>query len=107
MNNSLGAIVFRVVNEATGGRCTLAGSITSSFTVCVSVRPVLSVNVSKISVGPAVSGVKFNTAEKSPSGTFDVLWRVGVPKETKFWQTPAPMSLAPETFHEFEIPPDL
>jgi hypothetical protein len=56
---------------------------------------------------PLFLRVKFNTAEKSPSGTFDVFWRVGVPKETKFWQTPEPMSLAPDTFHEFEIPPDL
>ena len=56
---------------------------------------------------PLFLRVKFNTAEKSPSGTFDVFWRVGVPKETQFWQTPEPMSLAPDTFHEFEIPPDL
>lgn len=56
---------------------------------------------------PLFLRVKFNTAVKSPSGTFDVLWRVGVPKETAYWQTPTPMSLAPETFHEFEIPPDL
>jgi hypothetical protein len=56
---------------------------------------------------PLFLRVKFNTAEKSPSGTFDVFWRVGVPKETKFWQTPEPMSLAPDTFHEFVVPPDL
>ncbi len=51
--------------------------------------------------------VKFNAAQKSESGTFLALWQVGVPDKTKFWQTPAPMSLAPDTFHEFEIPPDL
>jgi hypothetical protein len=51
--------------------------------------------------------VKFNTSQKSPSGTFDVFWRVGVPKETELWQTPEPMSLAPETFHEIELPPNL
>ena len=56
---------------------------------------------------PLFLRVKFNTAVKSPTGTFDVYWRVGVPKETQYWQTPTPMSLAPETFHEFEIPPDL
>lgn len=56
---------------------------------------------------PLFLRVKFNTAVKSPSGTFDVYWRIGVPKETAYWQTPVPMSLAPETFHEFEIPPDL
>jgi hypothetical protein len=56
---------------------------------------------------PLFLRVKFNTAEKSPSGTFDVYWRVGVPHKTKYWQTPVPMSLAPDTFHELEIPPDL
>jgi hypothetical protein len=56
---------------------------------------------------PLFLRVKFNTSHKSPSGTFDVFWRVGVPKETELWQTPAPMSLAPETFHEIELPPNL
>ena len=56
---------------------------------------------------PLFLRVKFNTAVKSPSGTFDVYWRVGVPKETQYWQTEGPMSLAPETFHEFVIPPNL
>jgi len=50
--------------------------------------------------------VKFNAAQKSPSGTYVALWQVGVPDITKFWQS-EPMSLAPDTFHEFEIPPDL
>jgi hypothetical protein len=50
--------------------------------------------------------VKFNSAQKSPSGTFVALWQVGVPQKTKFWES-EPMSLAPDTFHEFEIPPDL
>jgi hypothetical protein len=50
--------------------------------------------------------VKFNSAQKSPSGTFVALWQVGVPEKTKFWRS-EPMSLAPDTFHEFEIPPDL
>jgi hypothetical protein len=52
--------------------------------------------------------VKFNAAEKSPSGTFGAAWRAGNPaKQTKLWMTPEPMSLAPDTFHEFEIPADL
>ena len=51
--------------------------------------------------------VKFNTAEKSASGTFLALWRVGAPDTGKVWQTEVPMSLAPDTFHEFEIPPGL
>ncbi len=50
--------------------------------------------------------VKFNAAEKSPSGTFDALWLVGVPQKTKIWYNEAPMSLAPDTFHEFVIPAD-
>jgi len=51
--------------------------------------------------------VKFNAAEKSPSGTFLAFWQVGVPEKTRLWRTEVPMSLAPDTFHEFEIPPDL
>ena len=50
--------------------------------------------------------VKFNSPQKSPSGTFVALWQVGVPQKTKFWRS-EPMSLAPDTFHEFAIPPDL
>jgi hypothetical protein len=50
--------------------------------------------------------VKFNSADKSPSGTFIVLWQVGVPQKTQIWQS-EPMSLAPDTFHEFEIPANL
>jgi len=46
--------------------------------------------------------VKFNTADRSASGTFTGLWRVGVPQKTQLWQS-EPMSLAPDTFHEFEI----
>ena len=56
---------------------------------------------------PLFLRIKFNAAEKSPSGTFEGNWQVGVPRETRFWQTFEPMSLAPDTFHEFEIPPDL
>jgi hypothetical protein len=50
--------------------------------------------------------VKFNAAQKSEAGTYVALWQAGVPQKTKFWQS-EPMSLAPDTFHEFEIPPDL
>ena len=50
--------------------------------------------------------VKFNAAQNSPSGTYVAVWRIGVPEKTKFWQS-EPMSLAADTFHEFEIPPDL
>jgi len=51
--------------------------------------------------------IKFNSADKSPSGTFDGVWRLGVPKQTpNIWQSEL-MSLAPDTFHEFEVPPNL
>lgn len=49
--------------------------------------------------------VKFNSAQKSASGTFPSLWMVGDPPKTKYWRTEA--SLAPDTFHEFAIPADL
>ena len=32
--------------------------------------------------------VKFNSAQKSGSGTFDALWMVGDPPKTKYWGTP-------------------
>ena len=51
--------------------------------------------------------VKFNAAQKSASGTFLALWQVGPPNGTRFWRTGEPMSLAPDTFHEFQIPPNL
>ena len=50
--------------------------------------------------------VKFNAAEKSPSGTFTALWQLGEEKKTKLWRAEA-MSLAPDTFHEFDVPADL
>ncbi len=50
--------------------------------------------------------VKFNAANRSPSGTFTALWQVGDPPNTAYWRS-EPMSLAPDTFHEFAIPPDL
>jgi hypothetical protein len=50
--------------------------------------------------------VKFNSAQKSASGTFTLAWMVGTEEIKKIWQS-EPMSLAPDTFHEFPIPPDL
>ena len=46
-------------------------------------------------------------AQKSASGTFDALWMVGDPPKTKYWRTEEPMSLSPDSFHEFSIPADL
>jgi hypothetical protein len=50
--------------------------------------------------------IKFNSSQKSPSGTFDTLWQAGVPEKTKLWRGEQ-LSLAPDTFHEFKIPADL
>ena len=55
---------------------------------------------------PLFLRVKFNAADKSPTGTFTGLWQVGVPEETKVWSS-GPMSLAPDTFHEIQIDPGL
>lgn len=56
---------------------------------------------------PLFLRIKFNSAETSPSGTFQVACRVGVPKQTELWQTETFMSLAPDTFHEFGLPANL
>ncbi len=50
--------------------------------------------------------IKFNAANGSLTGTYVGLWMVGNPESTNFVQL-APMSLAPDTFHEFSIPPNL
>jgi hypothetical protein len=55
---------------------------------------------------PLYLRVKFNAAEKSPSGTFAALWQMGVPDSPQMRRL-EPMSLAPDTFHEFPIPPNL
>lgn len=55
---------------------------------------------------PLFLRIKFNSAAKSPSGTFVGLWQVGVPDTPRVWRS-EPMSLAPDTFHEFQIPANL
>lgn len=49
--------------------------------------------------------IKFHAANYNPSGTFVGAWQVGDPNSTNVIQLP-PMSLAPDTFHEFSIPPN-
>ena len=44
--------------------------------------------------------------DKSPSGTFGGLWAVGAPPKTSLWRSEV-MSLAPDTFHEFAVDPNL
>jgi hypothetical protein len=53
---------------------------------------------------PLYLRIKFNAADKSRTGTYAGVWRVGVPRKTQLWQS-EPMSLAPDTFHEFQIGP--
>jgi hypothetical protein len=55
---------------------------------------------------PIYLRIKFNTAQKSDSGTYVGLWQVGDPDTARVWHS-QPMSLAADTFHEFEIPPNL
>jgi hypothetical protein len=50
--------------------------------------------------------IKFNAADNSTSGTFDGIFFVGVPQKTALWRTDV-LSLAPDTFHEIRIPPNL
>lgn len=50
--------------------------------------------------------IKFNTSNNNPRDTFTGLWQVGNPSTTNYWRS-EPMSLAPDTFHEFTIPPNL
>jgi hypothetical protein len=50
--------------------------------------------------------IKFDSADHSNSGTFVGLWQLGDANGTNFVQLP-PMSLAPETFHEIDVPPNL
>jgi hypothetical protein len=52
--------------------------------------------------------IKFNSAgaDLSPNRTFAGIWRIGVPQKTELYQSEDP-SLAPDTFHEFKIPPNL
>jgi len=55
---------------------------------------------------PLYLRTKFNAAEKSPTGAFGGVWYIGVPQKTKLWRSDV-LSMAPDTYHELEIPPDL
>ncbi len=58
---------------------------------------------------PLYLRIKFNSADKSPTGTFKGIWRAGVPQKTALWGSDPenPMDLAPDTFHEIQLPPGL
>jgi hypothetical protein len=48
--------------------------------------------------------IKFNTADQTTSGTYTGVWAIGAPPKPVTQLEP--MSLAPDTFHEFDIPPN-
>lgn len=51
--------------------------------------------------------VKFNSAQNIyASGTYIMYWQVGDPNSPQVWRS-EPMSLAADTFHEFEVPANL
>ena len=56
---------------------------------------------------PLYVRIKFNAAQNSASGTFDALWMVGAPRQDRPPVRLPPMSLAPDTFHEFQVPAGL
>lgn len=66
----------------------------------------LGISKSDLNGKPMQLRVKFNAANPSPLGTFVGLWQIGDPNSTNYVQL-APMSLAPDTYHEFDIPPNL
>jgi hypothetical protein len=51
--------------------------------------------------------IKFNAAQTSSSGTFGGFWLIGAARPDRPPVRLPPMSLAPDTFHEFEIPSNL
>jgi hypothetical protein len=56
---------------------------------------------------PLYLRIKFQTAEGGGSlQTFGAFWVIGEPDRGKYWQTEMP-SLAGDTVHEFQIPPNL
>lgn len=48
---------------------------------------------------------RFTSSQKPPSGTFTILWEIGIPETKTLWRQR--MSLAPDAVHTFEIPPNL
>lgn len=60
----------------------------------------------KLKNQPLYLRVKFNTANGNDSGTFYAEWQVGTPQKTAIWQSET-MSLAPDTYHEFPVDPNL
>lgn len=56
---------------------------------------------------PLYLRVKFNTAQLAGlDATFEAVWQIGTPPDVRPHQTRI-MSLSPDTFHEFPVPPNL
>jgi hypothetical protein len=55
---------------------------------------------------PLFLRVKFNTAKYTGAPTLYAQWQIGRGQNVRPWMSDI-MSLAPDTFHEFQIPPDL
>lgn len=60
----------------------------------------------KLRSQPLQLRIKFNSSDGSTLTTRAGIWEVGVPSSTRVWRSET-MSLAPETFHEFEIPENM
>ena len=54
---------------------------------------------------PLFLRAKFHAARTNLTGTYFGVWQVGVPDKTRVWRET--MSMAPDTFHEFSVPPNL
>jgi hypothetical protein len=63
-------------------------------------------NHEKLRDKPLQLRVRFTSADGSSDGTRVGLWQVGIPSKTQVWRS-EPLSLAVETFHEIEVPPNL
>ena len=50
--------------------------------------------------------IKFNSAAGGSGRTFTGLWQIGDPQKLQPWRS-EPMSLSPDTFHEFQVPANL
>lgn len=51
--------------------------------------------------------VKFNSSDNNPNHQFVGVWYIGDPNSTNYFQLPPMAGLAPDTFHEFFIPPNM
>lgn len=65
----------------------------------------LGFRASRLKDEPLFLRFKFHAAQTGASGTFLGLWQVGPPESDRVFSLP--MSLAPDTFHEIQIPPNL